>query len=161
MPSRTARRCRSPRRAGGTTRSAAPLRRRAAGCRRPGWDGSSCTCLLQRRARAGCDQPVPRREAALTAASGRGHEGDRGAPRVAREEAAVERLGVVEPLAYSLHIGRRRQLDGPAHETGTMRRRARHALALPRVEAEVMVVAAGAHERGRVADLRLLLEADP
>ena len=42
-----------------------------------------------------------------------------------------------------------------------MRRCGRDALAAPRVEAEVMVVAAGGHERGRVADLRLLLEAQP
>ena len=54
---RRGRRCPRHRRGAGTARSAAPRRRRAGGCRRPGWDGSSCTCLLQRCVRAGCDQP--------------------------------------------------------------------------------------------------------
>ncbi len=84
----------------------------------------------------------------------------RGAPRVAREEAASTSLGVgargARTAATSSAV---RQLDRPVTQADGVLRRGADALAAPDVEAEVVVVAAGADERG-AAEVRLHLEAE-
>src|SRR3712207_2154507 len=76
------------------------------------------------------------------------------APRISDEEAVAFALLYLEtggshPLAHRLDLLRVAEQDCPVVQTYPARWSGRYVLAAPHVEAEVMMVAAGRHERGR------------
>ena len=89
---------------------------------------------------------------------------DRGdVPRISNEEAFAFVLhldtGGSHPLAHRLNLLRVVEHDGPVAQTYPALRDGRYALATPDVEAEVMMVAAGGHERRGTGHERHELEA--
>src|SRR5215475_1556945 len=78
------------------------------------------------------------------------HERDCCLPRVADEKAAADLIGsdprVLHTAANLCHVGFAWKLDRPVAQANCVGRRGADALALPDVEAEVMVVAAGRDE---------------
>ena len=104
--------------------------------------------------------PVPMMVMSMGSSSQVRGEAKGDVPRVADDEAALGDLdgeaGGLDARANRVDVG---QLHGPAVEAGSVRGRGPDAAALPDVDGEVVVVAAGGHERGR-AQVRLELEAE-
>ena len=87
----------------------------------------------------------------------RGDEEYRDPPRVAHEKATTFALlhpdfGRKHPLAHCGDLLWAVELHRPVAQANPARRSGRYALAAPDVESEVVVVAAGGHERGRAGD---------